>query len=250
MINLLLKNRKGESVTTFQGYKAEIIEYVNASNMSVLIDDKYILHKIRYCRFKEGIVINPYHKSVANTGFTGIGKYKTMDGGNKQLAVYKLWAGMINRCYSEVLNKQKPTYKDVTVHPDWHNFQNFAKWFEENYIEGFHLDKDILCKDCKEYSADNCCFVPREINNLFTLRNNKRGDYPIGVHKNKYSYYTSITINNKCVNLGSFKKVEDAFQAYKQEKEKQIKILAEKWKSKIKVEVYEALINYEVKITD
>ena len=44
-------------------------------------------------------------------------------------------------------------YLDVTVCEEWHNFQNFAKWFYENYYEisgeKMRLDKDILIKGNK-----------------------------------------------------------------------------------------------------
>ena len=43
---------------------------------------------------------------------------------------------------------------------------------------------------------------------------------------------------------------EEAFQAYKQAKEKYIKSLANKWKDKIDPRVYEALMNWEVEGTD
>lgn len=38
--------------------------------------------------------------------------------------------------------------------------------------------------------------------------------------------------------------------AYKKEKENYIKEVSEIWKSKLNLEVYQALINYRVKITD
>lgn len=37
------------------------------------------------------------------------------------------------------------------------------------------LDKDILNKGNKVYCPENCIFVPRRINNLFTKSNRVRG---------------------------------------------------------------------------
>ena len=42
---------------------------------------------------------------------------------------------------------------------EWHNFQVFAKWFDENYMEGFQLDKDIKIEGNKIYSSGTCLFV-------------------------------------------------------------------------------------------
>ena len=58
------------------------------------------------------------------------------------------------------------TYDDCVVCNEWHNLQNFAKWFEENYYEigegRMHLDKDIICAGNKIYNPDMCIFVPQK----------------------------------------------------------------------------------------
>ena len=50
--------------------------------------------------------------------------------------------------------------------------------------------------------------------------------------------------------LGLFKTEIEAFKAYKEAKESYLKELAEKWKDKIDIRAYEALMNYTVEITD
>ena len=50
--------------------------------------------------------------------------------------------------------------------------------------------------------------------------------------------------------LGYYKTEIEAFNAYKQAKEAFIKEQANKWKGKIDDRAYEALMNYEVEITD
>ena len=50
--------------------------------------------------------------------------------------------------------------------------------------------------------------------------------------------------------LGCFKTELEAFKAYKQAKEYFIKEQANKWKSQIDERAYEALMNYQVEITD
>ena len=50
--------------------------------------------------------------------------------------------------------------------------------------------------------------------------------------------------------LGYFKTEIEAFKAYKQAKESFIKEQANVWKSQIDIRAYEALMNYQVEITD
>jgi hypothetical protein len=95
--------------------------------------------------------------------------------------------------------------------------------------------------------------VPQEINKLFTKRQRCRGALPIGVslgvgtHK---PYRVYIQDGEKQHYLGFFDNVIDAFNAYKEAKEKRIKELADKYRDKLEPRVYEALYNYKVEITD
>ena len=83
---------------------------------------------------------------------------------------------MIQRCYKEY-NTTKKTYKDVFVCNEWLCYENFEKWFEDNYYvvnnEIMNLDKDILIKGNRIYSPETCCFVPRRLNILFVNTNKK-----------------------------------------------------------------------------
>ena len=168
---------------------------------------------------------------------------------------YKEWHLMLNRCYNEKLKERLPTYQNCSVCDEWLYFSNFKKWFdnpENGYIDGYALDKDILVKGNKVYSPDTCCFVPKEINVLFTKRQNKRGEYPIGVFRNGKGFGAKVNINGKSKRLGTFKSIEIAFNKYKQEKESHIKEIAQKYfnNEMITKRVYDALMRYEVEITD
>jgi hypothetical protein len=115
------------------------------------------------------------------------------------------------------------------------------------------LDKDILIKGNKKYSPENCIFVPQRINYLFTKRDSRRGKYPIGVHySNRDEKFVSQCMDGKGnkKGLGHYDTPLEAFQAYKVYKEKLIKQTAEEYKNKIPIELYNALINYIVEITD
>lgn len=190
----------------------------------------------------------------------GEGKYKPTNN-NKYTKQYSYWKHMLRRCYSNEYLTKEPTYLDKIVCKEWHNFQTFAKWFDENYyeIEGqrMQLDKDILNKGNKIYSPQTCIFVPQRINNLFVKRDSKRGRYPIGVYLDKYTnrFKAHISIEHedgskRQKHLGRFNTPEEAFEVYKIEKEKYIKEVAEEYKDKIPKELYDAMYKYEVEITD
>ena len=159
---------------------------------------------------------------------------------------YNKWRQMIKRCG----NHKYPTYIDCTICNEWHTFSNYEKWHNEHYIDGYSLDKDILVKHNKIYSPNTCCFVPKEINNLLIKCQNMRGKYPIGVKKSQRGGFSAQINMGKRVHLGYFKTEEEAFQAYKKAKEAWIKEVANKWKDQLEPKVYDALMKYEVEITD
>ena len=186
---------------------------------------------------------------IYGVGYLGIGLYNTQ---NKK--AYSVWMSMLKRCYSKKFQELQPTYKKCFVDEYWHNFQNFAEWFNKSYsseiMTGWQLDKDLLLKGNKIYTSETCCFVPHEINSLFTGRNSKRGVFPIGVSIKRSKYQANINIGEITKYLGTFNNPEEAFQAYKTAKEKHIKEVADKWKGLISEQVYQAIYNYEVEITD
>lgn len=165
---------------------------------------------------------------------------------------YIVWKSMLNRCYSEKYLRKRSTYCDVSVCEEWHNYSNFKKWFDEHYVDGWQLDKDILVKGNKEYAPNKCCFVPQELNSIILKSNKKRGKYPIGVSFNKKlnKFRADYSTKEGKIYLGLFDSEKEAFSAYKINKEQYIKKMADKWRFKIDVEVYDALCNYNVEITD
>jgi len=246
-------NRVGEKHLTNEGCEVEIVEYFGVFNCTIKFENGIIKNNVDYKTIKKGEIKNPYYKSFLGVGFFGQGGYKARIQ-NKSTIYYTRWKSMLERCYSKKYQETHQTYIGVTVCEEWHNFQNFARWFEENYnpeiMQGWHLDKDILSKGNKEYSPENCCFVPNEINLLFVKNNSSRGEHPIGVNKEGIKYRAQFLKSNKRERLGSYNTPEEAFQAYKTAKEKCIKKVADKYKNQITEKVYQALINYQVEITD
>ena len=119
-----------------------------------------------------------------------------------------------------------------------------------------HLDKDILCKGNKVYSRETCIFVPERINTLFVKKDNARGNDPIGVYQLPSGNYRAQCNNEygKSVYLGVYSTEEEAFQVYKQYKEKIIKEVIDSYEGVIPEPQYSrlktAMYNYEVEMDD
>lgn len=212
------EQRQGEISKNNQGCSMKIIDYINANNITVQFIDKKgaIIYNSFYRAFKKGNIKNPYFRSYLDVGYFGEGVYKAKTNGIKTKA-YTFWGSMLTRCYSKTSRDSYKKYEDVKVCKEWHNFQNFAKWYEENYnpetMEGWQLDKDIICPECREYSPENCAFVPREINSFFVASKNRL--LPKGVYKSK-SLFLSLDYqsSNKSNKSKGFKTKKEALNFY------------------------------------
>lgn len=128
---------------------------------------------------------------------------------------YQKWKDMLYRCYSG----RYKDYEGCTVCEEWHSYSNFEIWFN-SHLQGndsVELDKDILYKRNKVYSAETCCLVPHYVNTLFLACNSNRGDLPIGVwyDKEKSRYRANMSCDGESQKLGSFKTAEEAFKKFK-----------------------------------
>jgi hypothetical protein len=248
-------DRTGETNINTFGSKMKIIKYIDRNNIEVKFDNGYI-KKTQYDSFKNGSVKSPYCKSSFGIGYIGEGLYAPHENGKKTNR-YTRWESMIGRCYNKEFQKRCPTYIDCSIDEEWLNFQKFSEWYDNNYyeIEGekMCLDKDILFKKNKIYSPNTCIFVPERINMLFIKNTKKRSELPVGVYKDKQrnKFYSNLKIKDKkTIILGRHNTVEETFNIYKKAKEKHIKEVAEEYKDRIPIKLYEAMCNYKIEITD
>lgn len=242
-----------------QGLKMKVIKYNNYSDIDVQFEDGLIIKNRNYNDFKKGSIKNLFYPQVYGVGFIGEGKYRASIKG-KHTKCYLMWKSMLERCYSEKLKQRNPTYKNCKVDKYFHNFQNFAEWFDKNYyeIEGetMCLDKDILCHNLnlknKIYSPYTCLFVPKSINSTILKCDKSRGNYSVGVHfeKERNKYVAVCSINRRAKFLGRFDTPEEAFECYKEAKENEIKRIADLYKYKIPEKLYNELYSYKVEIDD
>lgn len=239
--NVYPTNSEGDVlVVGYEGYKKVLVKFSDGTQT--------------YCRAADllnGEVWNPNRPRLYGVGFFGQGPH--IHGGKRAKREYRCWRSMMERCYSERYQQQKPTYGECSVDTQWANFQEFAEWcqWQVGFDKGWHLDKDILIKGNKIYSPDACVFVPNEVNCVINMQKSTRGLLPVGVtyaQQGKYRaqwqeggvqrYSPVMSDPMKC------------FKIYKENKERVVKNLAEKWKGLIDDRVYYSLMSFEVLVDD
>lgn len=235
-----------------------VIEKNNYQNVLIRFLDTGYERYFQYSKLKTGAIKDVTKPIIYNVGFTG-SKYPTSyvasDGKLKNKPEYEQWRGFLRRCYDDGYHGKYPTYIGCECSKNFASYEYYTEWCNDQvgFSEGYNLDKDLLVKGNKTYGEDFCVFIPTEINNVLTKTNGLRGKYPIGVHycNNKKVFVSQINRGTgQQEYLGKFETPEEAFNAYKVAKEDYLKFLAEKWKGKIDDRAYQALLHYQVEITD
>ena len=236
----------------------KIVKYNNKKNVEIQFSKTGYETTVELGSIRKGEVKDLYSPSVFGIGITGT-KYSPSINGVKTKE-YMLWYSMLTRCYSDTSKKQRPTYEGCEVSENFKYYEYFYEWCNkqigfDNDGNGnpFHLDKDLLVKGNKVYSESTCVFLPSEINSLLINNTASRGECLIGVswHKKANAFVSRVNKNKgKREYLGCFKTELEAFNAYKVAKEAFVKEQAKKWKGQIDDRAYNALMNYQVEITD
>ena len=164
--------------------------------------------------------------TMCNSG----GKYKSSANG-KFTPEYGVWNSMMGRCYQP----EHPSFKryggdGVTVALEFHDFQDFARWYKEEYplmIESgrlvlkrdkssqrLALDKDIKVPGSKEYGAQTCIFIPKKLNSLFIAMRSNQGNLPLGVTANGSGFVAQCSSGHGSKLVKHFRCVEDAAAHY------------------------------------
>lgn len=155
---------------------------------------------------------------VCGKGVYREGKYKAKVN-EKHTKEYLVWHSMISRCYNKNYHGYN-NYKDVEVCDEWLDFQTFAEWFNNNY---YSIDNDvvILEKDyktfaydlSKNYTPNNCIFVPQCFNKMIVFQHEVTLDLPVGIKRNGELY--TMEFNNKYKDVYvSFENKNEAYEYY------------------------------------
>ncbi len=244
------KDRVGETYPTNKYGIVRIERYVNCEDVDIVFLDTGYRANYSMVQIMSGAVKDRLQPSVYGVGILGV------DSNCYQDNAYTHWCSMLERCFSEKVNKRLRAYNDVSVSDNFKYYSSFKEWCNKQVgfgNEGWQLDKDIIMKGSRVYSEETCCFVPHEINNLLNKQTyGESRDLPVGVcyDKGRKKFVARLSKKSITKNLGGFKTCEEAFYAYKEAKETYIKEVANKWKDQIDTRVYEALMKYEVDIND
>jgi len=234
----------GDIYQTKEGGSVAVVEYRGCYEILIEHQDEN-RHQtaVQMSRLRSGQIKNPYRKSIYGVGFIGAGNFLAHENG-KASPAYTSWRQMIQRSYYPNYHARHPTYLGVTVCPEWLNFQNYALWWTNepnSNSKDYHLDKDLKADGNKEYSPRTCSFVPVLINTFLTCSGSTRGSLPQGVRAQGDAFQASLDVKGNRVYLGTYKTPDQAGQAYREAKEKSVKLMAEEWKSHLHVDVYNRL---------
>lgn len=250
-----IEERVGETKNNNQGRKMTIINYRSANDIDVQFENGFIVEHTQYQLFERGSVSDPFFPTFYGVGYMGMRTTYTKSG--EYAKPHEIWSSMIKRCYNEKCQRHK-WYEDCIVDKRWHNFATFYKWWKDNYYElpdgmgRVELDKDFKDKHSRIYGPHNCLLIPQRINGAVPKRRTIDKEFPIGItfNKEKQKYHVRVTLNGKDTHIGNYNTFEEAFSVFKSTKESELKRLAELYKPYIPKEVYDAVINYRVEITD
>ena len=232
----------------------KILKYNDKKNVEIQFINTSYEAVVELGHIRNGDVKDPYAPSVCGVGVSG-NKYPITVNGVKTKE-YELWYNMLKRCYSDTYQKKYQTYEGCEVSDNFKSYEYFYEWCNQQIgfgNKGFDLDKDLLVKGNKVYSEHSCVFLPTDVNKVLIKSDKIRGEHLIGVcwHKVRKAFMAQVGRGKgKQEHLGYYKTEIEAFNAYKTAKESFIKEQAEKWKDRIDLRAYEALMNYQVEITD
>jgi len=238
-----------ESYLGFLGFNKhgtpfKVVEYKNTNSLIIEFQDEYKYRtKSTVQNVMRGQIKNPYDKIIYGIAYIGDGQYKSVIEDNANNPMYINWRNMLKRCYCPKFQKDNPTYIGCTVVSEWHNYQNYGKWHDDNYYDvgdgRMHLDKDILIRGNKLYSPETCIYVPQRINMLF-MEKRRKSEFPTGILKRSNKYCAMYNTEY----LGLFDTIDEAQEEHMKAKRLHIKRVADEYKSKIPERLYNALYEW------
>jgi hypothetical protein len=213
------------------GNWCEVIQVNKWDDVIVRFENTSTVKSFQADSLKRGIFHDPYNKAYWGFGYIGVGKYS----GKTHKSAFNTWMHMVERCYDSSC-KYYPLYggKGVRVSNEWVDFQVFAKWFDENKVDGWHMDKDFINPFSKIYSKETCVFIPPAVNGLFTGYQNGLKNMGTG-RTRQGKWYSNCTIDGEQQYLGVSDTWLEAKTKYLVEKRKVAEKIMQKYDLPLKV---------------
>lgn len=221
----------------------KVTEYISARKVKIkfALSGHEVISDSTTVRY--GKIRDPSQQLVFGVGRSYSEKYKVRVN-NKKTPQYVAWENMLMRCYYPKTSRYS-AYGGIGVKvcDEWLSYENFAKWYDDNYIDSYHLDKDLLGNG-GIYSPENCCYIPKKLNSVFVVNSKNIGrpqaDLPTGIYR-QGGGYTSSVIKEKRY----FATKEEAHKDYLTRKWNSVREIATemyRW-TEISEKVYDAVID-------
>ena len=184
--------------------------------------------------------------TVYGVGYLGIGEYRARKEIKGMTKEYVMWTNMLSRCYGQPYRDNpinSTRYAECTVCEEWHNFQNFAKWCNEQPNFGkprYSLDKDMTEFGNTVYCPEKCYIIAPKVNSAVKMLEWKAdADLPRGVYKTKGCY--SSHVQGKSKFSSDITVLRDW---YVEKKHQHVVQIANDYKCEITEAIYQKLLNW------
>lgn len=171
----------GKTVTNIHGVEAKIVDREPRCVLLTIqfIESGYIT-KCTIDNFTRGKIKDLLTPSVQGVGMIGYIDKELYP--IRELMEYKIWDGMMQRCYAPRYKDNK-AYENAEVCDRWKRFDYFFEDIKK--VEGYEIwkkykkenphtknvyefDKDTKGHGSKLYCPENCCFIHKKYNAAFT----------------------------------------------------------------------------------
>lgn len=144
--------------------------------------------------------------------------------GKKQVSCpfYRRWAVIVKRCYSSDYQSKNTFYTGWTMCDEWLLFSTFKTWMEAQPWKGGDMNSTIIDPKNKIYSPRFCRFVPRQVQQMLKTKYKSGSKMPTCVTRSGKRFSSRLNIDGQVRLLGTFRTIELASNAYKEEKAKVI----------------------------
>lgn len=218
----------------------EVVRYMDNKNVVVRFITTGTERSVSLQSIQQGDVKDWGLPTVYGVGILGLpGVCKTMR------RAYKVWTSILFRSY---VDEKRADHLKTSLSDEWIYFPNFLEWYNDNYVEGWELDKDLLGEGSRIYSKDTCAFLPREVNQFLVVSKGSEGEISRGFYYNheRNKYVTCFSIKKVNYTHKGFETAKEAQEEFNRFKKETAKHYAEKYRYGLSERAYNKLVNFDM----